>query len=79
MGFKSTTLLISMLMITMWTIAFFIGQVLPYAMAGADNTTITVNWDFYFNGLIVLIVSAILIIALHVLTKLVHSGEQFIA
>lgn len=74
MGFKTAGLLYGLLMIAMWTLAFFVGQVLPALMPGA--APVVVNWAFYFAGLLILIVMIFVVLILHVLWKLVYVGEN---
>jgi cytochrome c biogenesis factor len=78
MGFKTSAIIVAALMIFLWTFAFFLGQVLPTIMPGTDQSSVIVNWNFYFAGLIILVVMSVAIIVLHVLARLTHAGEQYI-
>jgi hypothetical protein len=76
MGFKTSAIVLGLLMIVMWTLAFFVGQLLPSFVPAA--TPIAINWGFYFIGLLVLIVMTVVLVVLHVLWKLAHVGEKSI-
>lgn len=77
MGFKTSAIVLGLLMIVLWTLSFFVGQLLPSFVP--STSPIAVNWVFYFIGLLVLIVMTTVLIVLHVLWKLAHIGEQAIS
>jgi len=77
MGFKTHALVLGAVFAALWTLVFFLGQLIP-AMLNLSKTAIVVNWMYFLFGYIMIIIFVVSLLVLHLLWKLVYVGEGFI-